>query len=171
MFNTLEFVILNLNKPIGKGGIHMKISGQLVNSYQVKLDIDGFEYLSDQSEEKGGTNTGTTPHGFLLSSIASCKIMVAKGYLDHNNLPYERVEMTGNSKILGIKRNESIEINIHLKVFGAHLDEKELGYMTRIVDKGCTMANILTAGEKNKVSTTIINGEKDMAQKANNPLD
>lgn len=136
----------------------MKIAGQLTDSYQVKLNIDDFEYLSDRTEGKGGTNTGTSPHGFLLGSIASCKMMVAKGYLDHNKILYDRVEIEAESEIKGSKRKETIEIDVHIQVFGAQLDEKQLSFMTRIVDKGCTMANILTAGGKNKVTASITNG-------------
>lgn len=136
----------------------MKITGQLTDSYQVKLTIDDFEYISDRTEEKGGTNTGTSPHGFLLSSIASCKMMVAKGYLEHNHIPYDRVEIEAESEIQGAKRNETIEIDVYIKVFGANLDDKQLGFMSRIVDKSCIMANILTAGGENKVTATVTNG-------------
>lgn len=62
----------------------MKATGTLTDSYQVSFDIDGFPYTVDRSIEDGGKNTGTTPHGMLLGSIAGCKIIVAKSYLDHN---------------------------------------------------------------------------------------
>lgn len=133
----------------------MFAKGTLTNSYQVELNIDDFDYTIDRSTALGGENTGTSPHGFLLGSIASCKAMVAKGYLDHNNIAYNRVEVEAESGILGKKRNETIEITVNLQVFGAHLDEKQIGFMTRIVDNGCTMANILTAGGQNKVNTII----------------
>ena len=81
--------------------------------------------------------------------------MVAKSYLDHNQIPYERGDVNAESKIKGKKRRETIEIDVYITVNGADMSEKDLNYMTRIVEKGCTIANILTAGEQNTVTTTI----------------
>ena len=133
----------------------MKVTGTLTDSYQVLFDIDGFPYTVDRSIEDGGKNTGTTPHGMLLGSIAGCKIIVAKSYLDHNDIPYETIDIEATSTITGEKRNERIEIMIEIVVSGATMTEKDIRFMTRIVDKGCTMANILTASDENKVTTTI----------------
>lgn len=133
----------------------MKATGTLTDSYQVSFDIDGFPYTVDRSIEDGGKNTGTTPHGMLLGSIAGCKIIVAKSYLDHNDIPYETIDIEATSTITGKKRNERIEIIINIVVSGAKMTEKHIRFMTRIVDKGCTMANILTASDENKVTTTI----------------
>lgn len=133
----------------------MKATGTLTDSYQVSFDIDGFPYTVDRSIEDGGKNTGTTPHGMLLGSIAGCKIIVAKSYLDHNDIPYETIDIEATSTITGKKRNERIEIIINIVVSGAKMTEKDIRFMTRIVDKGCTMANILTASDENKVTTTI----------------
>lgn len=133
----------------------MKATGTLTDSYQVSFDIDGFPYTVDRSIEDGGKNTGTTPHGMLLGSIAGCKIIVAKSYLDHNDIPYETIDIEATSTITGKKRNERIEIIINIVVSGAKMTEKDIRFMTRIVDKGCTMANILTASDENKVITTI----------------
>lgn len=133
----------------------MKAKGFLTDTYQVSLNVDDFNYTIDRTVEKGGKDEGTSPHGFLLGSIAGCKIIVAKSYLDHNNLPYEKIEVDAESTIHGSKKKETIDITVNLHVIGATLDEKELGYMSRIVQGGCTMANILTAGGKNTVTTKI----------------
>lgn len=133
----------------------MLVRGFLNNSYQTKLDVDGFEYIADRSVEKGGENRGTSPHGLLVSSVAACKTMVAKGYLNHNKLPFEKIEVEAESEINGRPRNEIIAITVNLKIIGAELNEKEFDYLTRIVEKGCTMANILTAGGKNTVDLNI----------------
>ena len=133
----------------------MYTEGFLTDSHQVHLEIDGFPYTVARSLEDGGKNEGPSPHGFLLGSIASCKMIVAKSYLDHNNIAYEKIDVQANSKIKGPKRSETIAIEVKLVVLGANLDEKQLRYMQRIVDKGCTMANILTSGGENTVDTII----------------
>lgn len=133
----------------------MKAQGTLTDSYQITFDIDGFPYIVDRSIQDGGKNTGTTPHGMLFGSIASCKIIVAKSYLDHNHIAYEDVEVIANSHITGSKRKERIEIDIEIIVTGARMSEKDIRFMTRIVEKGCTMANILTASDENKVTTKV----------------
>lgn len=134
----------------------MYAEGFLTDSHQVSLSIDGFDYVVDRSIEQGGKNEGTSPHGFLLGSILSCKGIVAKSYLDHNQLPYEKLVIKAKSQIKGKTRQETIHIDIEITVHGAQLSEKDIRYMTRIVDKGCTMANILTAGDANTVTTTIL---------------
>lgn len=133
----------------------MKAAGTLTDSYQIAFDIDGFSYIVDRSIEDGGKDTGTSPHGMLLGSIASCKIIVAKSYLDHNEIAYQKVDVEATSSITGKKRNERIEIEIKIIVTGAEMTEKDIRFMTRIVDKGCTMANIITASSENTVTTTI----------------
>lgn len=133
----------------------MKATGTLTDSYQIAFDIDGFSYIVDRSIEDGGKDTGTSPHGMLLGSIASCKIIVAKSYLDHNEIAYQKVDVEATSSITGKKRNERIEIEIKIIVTGAEMTEKDIRFMTRIVDKGCTMANIITASSENTVTTTI----------------
>lgn len=134
----------------------MLVTGYLTDSYQIKLDVEGFEYIVDRSIEKGGENTGTSPFGMLLSSIAGCKLMVARGYLEHNEIPFERLEIETDGNITGSSRRETVEISVKITVIGAELTEKEHNFMTRIVDRGCTMANILTAGGENKVDLEIL---------------
>lgn len=133
----------------------MLVRGSLTDSYQTTLDVDGFEYIADRSVERGGEDTGTSPHGLLVASVAACKTMVAKGYLDHNNRSFEKIEVEADSQINGLPRNETIAITVQLNIIGAELSEKEFGYLTRIVENGCTMANILTAGGKNTVDLKI----------------
>lgn len=137
----------------------MHAEGFLTDAHQVSLNIDGFDYIIDRSLEKGGKNEGTSPHGFLLGSILGCKTIVAKSYLDHNRLPYERLDVQADSQIKGEPRQETIDIAVEIIVYGAQLTEKDIRYMTRIVEKGCTMANILTAGGENTVTTTIVAGD------------
>ena len=112
----------------------MIVQGALTESYKSTLDVDGFEYTADRSIEKGGENSGTSPHGLLAASVASCKLMVARGYMDHNEISFSRID---------------------IKVDSATMEEKEISFLGRIVERGCTMANILTAGGQNIITTTV----------------
>lgn len=134
----------------------MLVKGQLTDSYQIALDVEGFEYIVDRSVEKGGKNSGTSPYGMLLSSIASCKLMVARGYLEHSKIPFERLEIEADGEIKGSPRKETVDISVTLIVIGADLTDKQLNFMKRIVDRGCTMANILTAGGENNIDLKIL---------------
>lgn len=133
----------------------MKLQGIMKDTYKTDLTVDGFDYVMDRSLDKGGEDTGTSPHGFLLSSIAGCKVMVAKGYLDHNKLSYDEIKVEAESDIQGLRGNETIDIVVNLHIVGANLSEKEESHLNRIVERGCTMANILTAGGKNNVTANI----------------
>jgi uncharacterized OsmC-like protein len=134
----------------------MQLEGFLTDTYQIQMNIDGHEYIADRELERNGKNEGTSPHGLLLGSVAACKGMVARGYLDKNNHSFDRIEIKGESKIQGKPRQETIDIEVELKIFDADLNDKDLRFLNRIVEKGCTMANILTAGGENKVSVNII---------------
>ena len=58
-----------------------------------------------------------------------------------------------NTEILAHNNSKQQTIS-HREI--AELTEKEHDFMTRIVDRGCTMANILTAGGENKVFLEIL---------------
>ncbi len=133
----------------------MLVKGRLTDSYHSNLEIDDFEYIVDKKIEDGGKNLGTSPHGLLAGSIAGCKLMVARGYMDFNKKAYDHLDIQVESTITGSKRHETVEMNVLLTVHGAEFEEKEKGYLLRIIEKGCTMANILTTGGKNIITTEI----------------
>jgi putative redox protein len=46
----------------------------------------------DEPREKGGDDTGPSPHELLLAAVASCASMTAKSYATHKGLALQHVE-------------------------------------------------------------------------------
>ncbi len=133
----------------------MKMTGFLGDTAKTYMNIDGFEYVADRPLEKRGENSGTSPHGFLLGSIAGCKVMVAEGFLNARGTKFEKIEVDAESQMHGGRRKETVDIVVNLRVIGAELTEKDVKHLNQYVEGACPMANILTAGGKNTVTTNI----------------
>ena len=134
----------------------MKLKGYLTDSAKTHLAIEGFEYVADRPVADGGENTGMSPHGYLLASIAGCKMMVAESYLRANGHAFEKVEAEAESELQGARRNETIDIVVQMRVHGADLTETNERHLNQIVESACPMGNLLTAGGKNTVTTHIV---------------
>ncbi len=134
----------------------MKLTGYVGETSKTYMTIDGFDYVADRSKDKGGEDSGTSPHGFLLGSIAACKMMVAESFLRANELDFEKIEVDAESEMHGGRRNETIDIVVNMRVIDAKLTEKDKKHLNQFVDGACSMANILTAGGKNSVKTNIL---------------
>lgn len=132
----------------------MKLTAQLSDSYQVKVNVDGHEYLIDQTEEKGGKGTGANPSSILVAAVAACKTMVAKGYLDTKKVSYERVDTTVDYQFKGPHTKATVEMFVHVEVVGARMDANQLRQLQLIVSTGCPVANVIDS-EKNKIETIV----------------
>lgn len=134
----------------------MKVEGVLSGSARTVLDVEGFEYVADRPVADGGEDMGMSPHGFLLASVAGCKAMVAESFLRGNGHAFERVEVAAESDLRGRRREETIDIVVDLRIVGAKLGETAERHLGQFVDGACTMANLLTAGGTNTVTTRIV---------------
>ena len=132
----------------------MKLTAQMTNSYQVKVEVDGHEYVVDQPKEKGGKGTGANPSAILIAAIASCKTMVAKGFLDTKKIPYERVDTHVDYQFSGSNMHATVEMTVYVEVIGAKVDVTQRRQLQLIVETGCPVANVIDS-EKNKIKTIV----------------
>ncbi len=77
----------------GKHDEKMKLTGYLTETAQTNMNVVGFDYVADRPVADGGENSGMSPHGYLLASIAGCKMMVAESFLRINGHSFGKVEV------------------------------------------------------------------------------
>ena len=56
----------------------------------------GHRIRSDEEAEKGGDDTGATPHELLLAALGSCTAMTLKVYAERKGWPIRDVRVTLN---------------------------------------------------------------------------
>jgi putative redox protein len=61
------------------------------------IEVAGHRIHSDEEVEKGGENTGATPHELLLAALGSCTAMTLKVYAERKGWPLEDVKVTLNA--------------------------------------------------------------------------
>ena len=140
----------------GKDDEKMKLTGYLTATAKTKMNVEGFDYVADRPVADGGENSGMSPHGYLLASIAGCKMMVAESYLRANGHSFEKVEVEAESDLQGRRREERIDIVVDMRIIGAELNEADERHLKQFVDGACPMANLLTASGSNTVKTEIV---------------
>ncbi|UJF15809.1 OsmC family protein [Jeotgalibaca sp. MA1X17-3] len=132
----------------------MKLTAEMMDTYQVTLDVDGHEYLIDQSKENGGKGTGANPSDMLIAAVAACKTMVAKSFLDSKEIEYQRVNTEIDYEFNGPNKNITVSMTVRLNVVGATVDETELRQLQTIVATGCPVANLMDS-DKNTIETIV----------------
>ena len=60
------------------------------------IEVGGHAIRADEESEKGGDDTGATPHELLLAALGSCTAMTLKLYAQRKGWPLEDVTVTLN---------------------------------------------------------------------------
>lgn len=132
----------------------MKINATLNEGYRVEMDVGGYDYILDQSKEKGGTEQGTNPSALLMSSILGCKAMVAKGFLEARKVDFDTIESSIDFEVSGSNMRPTAEASVYVKVIGADMDDKLKQQIQQIVETGCPVANLMDP-EKSTIETKV----------------
>jgi putative redox protein len=61
------------------------------------IEVAGHRIRSDEEVDKGGEDTGATPHELLLAALGSCTAMTLKVYAERKGWPLEDVRVTLNA--------------------------------------------------------------------------
>lgn len=62
------------------------------------LDVAGHPLRADEDVDKGGDNSGPTPHELLLAALASCTTMTLKVYAERKGWPLRNVRAIVNGE-------------------------------------------------------------------------
>ncbi len=69
---------------------------------QINANVDGFDILTDQPENNGGTNAAPNPYYLFLSGLATCTGFFAQRFCKERNIATEGLALT-----LDMERDEA----------------------------------------------------------------
>lgn len=73
-----------------------KVTATCSSDYKTVISTCGLEWLADEPEDAGGTNTGPTPVEMLLGAISSCMAITMRLYANRKKWPLEKVDVDIN---------------------------------------------------------------------------
>lgn len=74
----------------------MRATARRVEGFVHRVEIDGHEFVVDEPEDDGGTNTGPSPTRLLTASLASCTSMTIVMYADRKGWDVGDLEVTAD---------------------------------------------------------------------------
>jgi putative redox protein len=94
------------------------------------IEIAGHKIRSDEVAEKGGDDTGATPHELLLAALGSCTAMTLKVYAERKGWPLRDVHVTLNGT-----NGEGAYIITRQVAIDGDLDAEQRQRLMEIADK------------------------------------
>lgn len=94
------------------------------------ITVAGHRIRSDEERDKGGEDTGASPHELLLASLGACTAMTLKVYAERKAWPLKDVRVTLN----GSHVDGGFVITRHLAIEG-DLDDEQRQRLAEIADK------------------------------------
>jgi len=94
------------------------------------IEVAGHRIRSDEEAEKGGEDTGATPHELLLAALGSCTAMTLKVYAERKGWPLEDVNVTLNAV-----NGEGAYIITRQVALHGNLDAEQRQRLLEIADK------------------------------------
>ena len=106
--------------------------------YATEIKINAHLIQADESEQKGGGDTGPEPTDFLRISLASCTAITLRMYADRKNLKVEQIRVLVSSKQL----NDVTIIRRQVEIKG-DLDDVQRAHFLQIAN-ACPVHKILS---------------------------
>ncbi len=104
------------------------------------VEVSGHRIRSDEEVEKGGEDTGATPHELLLAALGSCTAMTLKVYAERKGWPLRDVHVTLNGA--GVDGGYLISRQVTID---GDLDTEQRQRLIEIADK-CPVHKTLVGG-------------------------
>ena len=108
--------------------------------FRQDVQVGGHRFRSDEPVEKGGDDTGASPHELLLAALGSCTAMTLKVYAERKGWPLRDVRVS----LDGAHTDAGFVINRRLTLDG-ELDAEQRQRLIEIAEK-CPVHKTLTGG-------------------------
>lgn len=116
--------------------------------YRTEITASGHTLYSDESPEKGGTDTGPEPTEYVRIALASCTAITLRMYADRKNFPLEKIKVEVVSQKVDNKTVFARLISLE-----GSLDEDQKTRLLQIANS-CPVHKILT--NPIEISTSIV---------------
>lgn len=134
-----------------KAVVRYKISGSAESHSRTLLNVRDLVDVSDEPEERGGTNEGFAPTEFFLSSLLACSNVISHKIAaknDINLMSYELSMDTGFNR-LGVTLQEEIDLpfpDIKLRIEATtDASDEKLEILKRDLPRFCPIAKMIEA--------------------------
>ena len=109
--------------------------------YQCTIEWSNGKFIADEPPSIGGGSTGPDPFTLLLSSVASCKLITMRMYIDRKGWEIDKIGMAVNlyEKLNGERKTTVIDCDI---LFLSPVTDEQ---KTRLLEisKSCPVSKIL----------------------------
>ena len=148
-----------LEKPV-HGSITKK-------KYQCTIEWRNGKFISDEPASVGGEDTGPDPYTLLLSSLASCKLITLRMYIDRKEWEIEKIAISANlyQKTKGETTTTVIDCDI---LFLSPVSEEQKMKLLEIAKK-CPVSKMLQGDLKVRVFA-FMDGETKTIKYANDEI-
>jgi len=99
--------------------------------YAQKVDAGGHTLTADEATSHGGTNTGPSPYGLLLSALGACTSITLRMYADRKGWELGRIRIALRHE----KTADGTDQIEREMTFGAPLTEEQRGRLAEIAEK------------------------------------
>ncbi len=126
------------------------VQGSIGNEkYQCIIEWRNGKFIADEPESIGGKDTGPDPYTLLLSSLASCKLITLRMYIDRKGWEIERIAINANmyQETKAAVTNTVIDCDI---LFLSPVSEEQKLKLMEIA-KSCPVSKILQGDLKVRV--------------------
>ncbi len=104
--------------------------GWAAGKFAQDITVAGHRLRADEESDKGGDNTGATPHELLLAALGSCTAMTLKVYAERKGWPLRDAHVTLN----GTHVDGTFQIARQVELIG-DLDAEQRQRLLEIADK------------------------------------
>ena len=118
------------------------VHGSIGNEkYQCTIEWRNGKFIADEPVTSGGKDSGPDPYTLLLSSLASCSLIVMRIFIDHKgwDIPQIAVNVNYYQETKDEKTTTIIDRDI---IFLSRVDEEQKSRLEEIV-KHCPISKIL----------------------------